>query len=118
MVRAGWLPARATAQPSGHLWGAHLSPGAVSSHRNASTAPLSFSSDKVHPAGVRVPDGPGFSQEDGGSDQEEGAVQREVAAGVQRCLRSQQFFLEATLGIGGERETRGPELAFPGGWVP
>lgn len=42
---------------------------------------LPRSSDQVHTAGVRVPVGPGLPQEDGGGDQEAGAVERAVAAG-------------------------------------
>ena len=55
---------------------------------------LSFSSDKVHPAGIRVPDRPGFPQEDRGGNQEAGTVWREVATGGRSCLCPARIYFE------------------------
>lgn len=48
--------------------------------------PVPLSSDQIHPASVRVPRRPGLSQEDGGGDQAAGAVQGDVAPGIDQCL--------------------------------
>ena len=67
---------------------------------------LSFSSDKVHTAGVRVPGRPGLPQEDGGGNQEAGAVRREVATGgLPWCVLHGFILKDLNIGVRGERET-------------
>lgn len=68
---------------------------------------LSFSYDKVHTAGVCVPGRPGLPQEDGGGNQEAGAVRREVATGRLPCYVLHGFTLkDLNIGVRGERNLR------------
>lgn len=88
LIPCGWHSLRGT---SGGLTTPRAAPIGPTPHEHPA---LSFSSDKVHPARVRVPDRPGLPQEDGGGNQEAGTVWWEVATGGRPCLCPARIYSE------------------------